>query len=240
MRFDKRRSPDDRMDRADRAQMTGRGGRLFGKGFLRGEGRGGPFGRHGGPGGDFGGEGRHRGHGGGFGGGRGAGERGWGERGRGERGRGGRMFAQGELRLLLLSLLTQENRHGYDLIKAVEDLTGGAYAPSPGVVYPTLSLLVDEGLIAEAPGEGSRKAFGATDAGRAEADARAEEIAAIIARLKALAEATSREASPPVMRAMANLKLALKGRVFAAGFDESVAHRIADILDEAARRIERL
>ena len=222
MRFDNRWSHDDRKTCADAARMMVRSGRMFGMGFMRGEGRGGPFGRHGGPGDDFGGEGRHRGHG-GFGG-----------------GRGRRMFAQGELRLLLLSLLTRESRHGYDLIKAVEELTGGAYAPSPGVVYPTLSLLVDEGLIAEAPGEGARKAFVATDAGRAEVEARAGDIAAIIARLQALADATSREASPPVMRAMANLKLALRGRVFAAGFDDSVAHAIADILDEAARRIERL
>jgi len=225
MRFEKRRSHDDREHGAHWAKMMGHGGRMFGMGFMRGEGRGGPFGRHGGPGGDFGDEGRGHGRHGGFGGGR---------------GRGGRMFGQGELRLLLLSLLAGENRHGYDLIKAVEDLTGGAYAPSPGVVYPTLSLLVDEGLIAEAPGEGARKAFAATDAGRAEAETRAEEIAAIIMRLKALADATSREASPPVMRAMANLKLALRGRVFATGFDESVAHQIADVLDEAARRIERL
>lgn len=226
MRFDKRWSHGDDRNCADEARMMGRSGRMFGKGFMRGEGRGGPFGRRGGPGDDFGGEGRHRGHG-GFGGGFGG-------------GRGRRMFGQGELRLLLLSLLTRESRHGYDLIKAVEELTGGAYAPSPGVVYPTLSLLVDEALIAEAPGEGARKAFVATDTGRAEAEARAGDIAAIIARLQALADATSREASPPVMRAMANLKLALKGRVFAAGFDDSVAHKIADILDEAARNIERL
>ena len=150
------------------------------------------------------------------------------------------MFAQGQLRLLLLSLLTGEPRHGYDLIRAIEDLTGGTYAPSPGVVYPTLSLLVDEALIAEAPGEGARRAFAATDAGRAEVAAKAEEIAAITDRLKALAEANNRESSPSIMRAMANLKLALRGRVFAAAFNEGVAHQIADILDEAARRIERL
>ncbi|WP_353228417.1 PadR family transcriptional regulator [Novosphingobium sp.] len=197
---------------------------LFARGMMRGMGQGGPFGRHGGPGRGGDGEGFGRGH---------------GHGGRG-RGRGGRMFGQGELRLLLLSLLTQDSRHGYDLIKGIEDLTGGAYAPSPGVVYPTLSLLVDEGLIAEAAGDTARKVFVATEAGRAETAARADEIDAIITRLKALAEATSREASPPVMRAMANLKLALKGRVFAAGFDESVAHRIADILDDAARSIERL
>lgn len=231
MRFEKRRSHDDRKDSAHWAHRMGHGGRMFGKGFMRGEGRGGPFGRRGGPGSDFGDESRRHGRGhGGFGGG------GFG----GGRGRGGRMFGQGELRLLLLSLLASENRHGYDLIKEVEDLTGGAYAPSPGVVYPTLSLLVDEGLIAEAPGEGTRKAFAATDGGRAEAETRAEEIAGIMTRLKALADAASREASPPVMRAMANLKLALRGRVFTTEFDENVAHQIADVLDEAARRIERL
>lgn len=222
MRFDKRRS---HSDQHHKEQMMGRGARMFAKGFLRGEGRGGPFGRFGrGFGESFDGEGRGRGH---------------GHGGRG-RGRGGRMFGQGELRLLLLSLLTGEPRHGYDLIRAIEDLTGGGYAPSPGVVYPTLSLLVDEGLIAEAPGDGARRAFAVTEAGAAEVAAKAEEIAAITDRLKAMAEASDREASPSILRAMANLKLALKGRVFAAAFDESVAHQIADILDDAARRIERL
>ena len=229
MRFDKRGSRCDHEDRADAARMMGRGARLFAKGFLRGEGRGGPFGRFGrGFGEGFDGEHRSRGHGHGHG------------HGHGGRGRGGRMFAQGELRLLLLSLLTGEPRHGYDLIRAIEELTGGTYAPSPGVVYPTLSLLVDEGLIAEAPGDGARRAFAATEAGRAEIEAKADEVAAITDRLKALAEASNRESSPSILRAMANLKLALKGRVFAAAFDESVAHQIADILDEAARRIERL
>jgi DNA-binding PadR family transcriptional regulator len=88
--------------------------------------------------------------------------------GRGGRGGGrgrGRMFAGGELRLVLLRLVAEQDRHGYELIKAIEELTGGEYAPSPGVVYPTLSLLVDEGLLAEVAGEGSRKAFTVTEAG---------------------------------------------------------------------------
>ncbi len=224
MRFKRYRSCDDPQDAGPRAHRMGRGARLFAKGFMRGMGHGGPYGRHGGFGDSFDGEGRGHGHG----------------HGRGGRGRGGRMFGQGELRLLLLSLLGAEARHGYDLIRAVEALTGGAYAPSPGVVYPTLSLLVDEGLIAEAPGEGARRAFVATEAGLAEIAAKADDIAAITARLQALGEATGREASPSIMRAMANLKLALRGRVFSAAFDDSVAHRIADILDEAARQIERL
>jgi DNA-binding PadR family transcriptional regulator len=170
----------------------------------------------------------------------GFGRGGRGGEGRGGRGGRGRMFANGELRLTLLHLLSEQDRHGYELIKAIEDLTGGQYAPSPGVVYPTLSLLVDEGLIAEVPGEGARKAFTATEAGRAEATAYADLIGAVIARLKALAEARGREASPPIMRAMTNLKMALRNRVGAEGFDKATAHDIAEILDEAARKIERL
>jgi DNA-binding PadR family transcriptional regulator len=125
----------------------------------------------------------------------------------------GRMFATGELRLLLLSLVAEQDRHGYELIKAVEDLTGGQYAPSPGVVYPTLALLVDEGLIAEAAGEGTRKAFAVTEAGRTELAGKTDELKVIVARLTSLAQAGEREASPPVRRAFANLALALRQRV---------------------------
>ncbi|MBU6393580.1 MAG: PadR family transcriptional regulator [Sphingomonadales bacterium] len=158
-------------------------------------------------------------------------------------GRGGRMFGPGELRLLLLLLLDEQDRHGYELIKAIEELAAGAYAPSPGVVYPTLSLLVDEGMIAEVPGEGARKAFTITDAGRAELAPRLEEAKAIVQRLgdfgKARADAEGRTGSPPLRRAMANLMIALRHRA-GRGLDEPTAHQIADILDEAARKIERL
>ncbi|GEN99089.1 hypothetical protein NSE01_09220 [Novosphingobium sediminis] len=153
------------------------------------------------------------------------------------------MFAPGELRLLLLLLLDEQDRHGYELIKAIEELAAGAYAPSPGVVYPTLSLLVDEGMIAEVPGEGARKAFTMTDAGRAELAPRLEEAKAVVQRLgdfgKARAEAEGRTGSPPLRRAMANLMIALRQRA-GRGLDEPTAHQIADILDEAARKIERL
>lgn len=183
---------------------------------------GGPFGK----GGPFGEDGP-------FGGGRGGGG---GGRGR----RGARMFAGGELRLLLLDLVAQAPRHGYDLIRAVGDLAGGEYAPSPGVVYPTLALLVDEGLIVEEVGEGPRKAFAATEAGRAELAGKADEIATIVARLKSLGDQRERSESPPVRRAMGNLHAVLRNRAMAGGFDTETAHAIADILDEAARRIERL
>src|SRR5215210_8074136 len=94
----------------------------------------------------------------------GDGAEGW--SGSGGRRRSRRMFESGELRLVLLKLIADEPRHGYDLIRAIEDMTGGEYAPSPGVVYPTLTLLQDMGLIEEAPGEGPRKPFQVTDEGR--------------------------------------------------------------------------
>src|SRR6476646_11486438 len=103
---------------------------------------------------------------------------------RGRRAR--RMFESGELRLVLLKLIADERRHGYDLIRAIEDLTGGEYAPSPGVVYPTLTLLQDMGLIEEAPGEGARKPFQITEAGTAHLEENAEEAEELLARLKAI------------------------------------------------------
>ena len=96
---------------------------------------------------------------------------GWGRR-RGRR----RMFDAGELRLVLLKLIADQPRHGYDLIRAIEELTHGAYAPSPGVVYPTLTMLQDMGLIEEAKGEGSRKAFQVTDDGEAHLAEKADEV----------------------------------------------------------------
>src|SRR6478752_3119535 len=75
--------------------------------------------------------------------------------GSGRRGRR-RMFDRGEMRLVLLKLIADQPRHGYDLIKAVEEMTGGEYAPSPGVIYPTLQMMVDEGVIAELPDETAR------------------------------------------------------------------------------------
>jgi DNA-binding PadR family transcriptional regulator len=165
----------------------------------------------------------------------------WSERGgpRGPRGRG-RVFGTGELRLVLLHLLGESPRHGYDLIKAIEELTGGAYAPSPGVVYPTLSLLTDEGLVAEQAGEGARKVFALTEAGQTELASRAEDAAKLVERLKALGEADNRHRSPQVARAMGNLMLALRNRAAHGDFDKETMLEVTAILDEAAQRIERL
>jgi DNA-binding PadR family transcriptional regulator len=166
------------------------------------------------------------------------GDEGWNGGRRGRRSR--RVFEGGELRLVLLKLIADEPRHGYDLIRAIEDLTGGQYAPSPGVVYPTLTLLQDMNLIGEAPGEGPRKPFQVTDEGRAHLEERAEEVETLFERLRDLAPRGENMAGPAVGRAVKNLMTALGHRLKAEGFDEDLFLEIAAILDEAAQKIERV
>jgi DNA-binding PadR family transcriptional regulator len=168
-------------------------------------------------------------------------DRDWSELGRGRGGRGRRrMFESGELRLVLLKLIADQPRHGYDLIRAIEELTHGSYAPSPGVVYPTLTMLQDMGLIQEAAADGTRKAFAITPEGEAHLAERAEEVEALFDRLTGAGEGKRRAGGRPIQRAVGNLLSALWHKVTADDTDESRLHEIAAILDEAAQKIERL
>jgi DNA-binding PadR family transcriptional regulator len=161
--------------------------------------------------------------------------------GRAGRGRGRRrMFESGELRLVLLKLIADQPRHGYDLIRAIEELTHGSYAPSPGVIYPTLTMLQDMGLIQEAAAEGTRKAFAVTPEGSAHLEERGEEVEALFERLTGAGEGKRRAGGRPIQRAVGNLLSALWHRVTSEEMGEAQLHDIAAILDEAAQRIERL
>ncbi|MBO9726515.1 MAG: helix-turn-helix transcriptional regulator [Novosphingobium sp.] len=209
--------------------MRGRGG--FGMGRS-------PFGRDDdGFGGGFpGGRGRGRGgrgegFGGGFGGGPGGPMGG---------GRRKRLFDQAELQTLLLALIAETPRHGYDLIREIENLSGGDYAPSPGVVYPALTYMEESGLIAPAADAGSRKSYEATEEGHAQAQADADKAEALKARLSALAEAREKVDPAPVRRAMHALKIAMFDRLSKDGANREVILQIADALDEATRKIERI
>jgi len=156
------------------------------------------------------------------------------------RGRRGRMFEGGELRLVLLKLIADEPRHGYDLIRAIEELTGGRYAPSPGVVYPTLTLLEEMGLIEQAPGEGARKPFQITEAGRAHLEENDEEVEELVRRLKTLSPSHHPEGGSPIWRAVRNLGVAIKHRAAHGEITEETRFEIAALIDELAQKIERL
>ncbi|GGN48272.1 hypothetical protein GCM10011349_17670 [Novosphingobium indicum] len=167
----------------------------------------------------------------GRGGGRGPGMRG---------GRRKRLFDQAELQALLLALIVEAPRHGYDLIREIETLSGGDYAPSPGVVYPALTYMEESGLIAVMADESSRKSYEATEEGRQQADVDAEKAALLKARLAALAEQRDRVDPAPVRRAMQALKTAVFDRLNQGGADRELTLQIADAIDEATRKIERI
>jgi DNA-binding PadR family transcriptional regulator len=181
------------------------------------------------------------------------GERGFGRHGRGFRGFGpfgppgsdgprfgrrGRFFEQGDLRWVLLSLIAEKPSHGYELIKAIEERLGGAYSPSPGVVYPTLTLLEDMGLIAAAQSEGARKAFAITDEGRAALVTNKATVEAIFQRIAQFAELARGGPAPQIIRAMENLRTALRLKLESGKLSEEQVARIAAALDGAAKAVE--
>lgn len=151
-----------------------------------------------------------------------------------------RMFESGELRLVLLKLIADEPRHGYDLIRAIEELTGGRYAPSPGVVYPTLTMLEEMGFIEQSGGEGARKPYQITDSGRAHLEENEEEADELVRRLKALSPSHSAEGGSPIWRAMRNLGQAIRNRVAHGEITEETKFELAALIDELAQKIERL
>jgi DNA-binding PadR family transcriptional regulator len=150
-----------------------------------------------------------------------------------------RMFEGGELRLVLLKLMETQARHGYDLIRDIETRTAGAYVPSPGIVYPTLTLLEEQGLIEAAVPDGAKRAFILTAQGRAFLEQSKAEAEACLRRLDALGSESSRTETGPVWRAMQNLKAAL-GQRLAGSPDKELLFKVADAIDDAARTIERL
>ncbi|MGN7291415.1 PadR family transcriptional regulator [Rhizobium sp. SAFR-030] len=191
----------------------------FGRGFGR-SGQGGP----GGPGG-------HGGHGGDDG-----------------EGRIGRFLLQGDLRLLVLALIEKEPRHGYEIIRYIEDLTYGFYAPSPGVVYPTLTYLEEAGYVT-AEMDGTKKRYSITEEGRAHLEDNRSMAATILDRLSQLAErirqkqerrGRGREDAPHLPRsleaAMLNLHEVVARRIQA---DERQAGELVKQLLQFAEELER-
>ena len=101
--------------------------------------------------------------------------------------RAGRMLAQGDLRLIALALIAEQPRHGYEIIKVLEDKTAGWYSPSPGIVYPTLTYLEEAGYVT-AHAEGAKKLYSITDEGRVYLDENRDFVDAVLERMSAVGE----------------------------------------------------
>jgi DNA-binding PadR family transcriptional regulator len=178
------------------------------------------------------------GHGGGrFGGHFGGGHRdGLGGGGRG--GRRGRVFDHGDLRYVLLHLIAEKPRYGYELIKAIEEQFGGLYSPSPGVIYPTLTMLEELGHATVAESDG-KKLYTITAAGTAYIEANKTALDQAMARMQSVNTAHSGGPAPEILRARVNLKLALRLREARGPLTEQQIRDIAAALDAAAVAIER-
>lgn len=149
------------------------------------------------------------------------------------------MFEQGALKTIVLALIAEQPRHGYEIIKEIEHRAGGAYAPSPGVIYPLLTMLEDMGLAELCASEGAKKLYTATEQGKAELAANQGEVDAIFARIAAARESFASGRSPKIVRAMENLKLALRLRMENGPLTEAQIDAVAEALDGAAQAIER-
>jgi DNA-binding PadR family transcriptional regulator len=161
----------------------------------------------------------------------------------GRRGGGGRIFSHGGLRFVLLQLISDKPSHGYELIKLIEDRLGGSYSPSPGTVYPTLTLLEEQGYLqGDNSDAGGRKRYAITDAGKAFLQDNRELTDAMLARLNGGVDgAGARGGRPPqVMRAIENLKLAMRMRLSREALTPEQANAFAAVLDHAAQQLEKI
>jgi DNA-binding PadR family transcriptional regulator len=149
-----------------------------------------------------------------------------------------RFFDNGHLRLVILQLIADKPSYGYEIIKAIEERLSGGYAPSPGVVYPTLTLLEEEGLATVASTEGSKRLYAATEEGRAYLKENEVTLKAIFGRILAAGKAFGRGRSPQIKRAMMNLMSALKMRVERGSLSAEQVSKIAQAIDTAARAID--
>ncbi len=115
------------------------------------------------------------------------------------------VFSHGDLRLYLLNLLDEGPRHGYDIMQALSDRTGGTYTPSAGTVYPRLAKLEEEGLVTKTV-DGRKTVYAITQAGHAEVASRAHELEGIEANLADSVRLIADEVRGSVREAMRSLK----------------------------------
>lgn len=160
--------------------------------------------------------------------------------GRGGGGRRQRFFGHGELRLVILDILTRDASHGYELIKAIETLTQGHYTPSPGVIYPTLDFLQDQELIVISEEEGGRKQITITAQGQQWLEENREHLALIHERVKARCVGFELRKNPQMKRALENFKAVLDLRVNHGDTSDAQIKKIIGIIDRAALDIAQL
>ncbi|PYD92561.1 PadR family transcriptional regulator [Pseudomonas syringae pv. pisi] len=150
-------------------------------------------------------------------------------------GRGPRVFAPGDLKLLLLALIAEQPAHGYDLIRKIEGLFEGAYCPSPGVIYPTLTFL-EESEIVVGDAQAGKKLYTVTDAGRQSLEDQAVALEGVRMRIDVSKRSLRGHDRPPeIHEAVHNLRHALQmhhGR-----WSPEEILRVSELLNSTARAV---
>jgi DNA-binding PadR family transcriptional regulator len=164
----------------------------------------------------------------------------WGARGRHHRGRMGRIFEQGDLKYVILRLLEEKPRHGYEIIKELEDRFGGAYSPSPGTVYPTLTMLEDLGYAKASTDEGGRKVYSVTPEGSAYLAEHSTTVDSIFERITRFVEGFLDAPMMEVNNAFRHVGRATYSHASRNVNDAAKLQRVKEILERAAHELEAL
>jgi DNA-binding PadR family transcriptional regulator len=157
-------------------------------------------------------------------------------------GRGGRerLFDAGDIKLVILKLLSEEPSYGYQLMKTMEQRLAGGYTPSAGVIYPTLTMLEEEGLISASTSEGNKKVYSTTRQGQEFLEAHKQRIGELFMRLEEAGEEFRRGRSPELMKAFMNLRGAIWARLARGNATPEQIQRLAEIVHRTAKEIDEL
>jgi len=166
----------------------------------------------------------------------------WGGSGGRKRGgpRGGRIFEQGDLKYVILQLLAEKPRHGYEVIKELEERFAGAYAPSAGTVYPTLSLLEELGYATVTPEEGGKKIYTITDEGRRYLEENRSAVDDIFERIAELGASFLSDGMVEINRAMGTVGKATYASASRYFREKEKVAKVREVLERAAREIDEI
>jgi DNA-binding PadR family transcriptional regulator len=148
------------------------------------------------------------------------------------------MFEQGDLKLVILRLLEEKPRHGYEIIKELESRSGGAYSPSPGTVYPTLTMLEDMGYARAVPEDGGKKIYEITDEGRRHLAENSSTVNDVFERILKFAEGFTDSAMMDVNNAFRGVAKATYSTATSHLQDKDRLAKIREILSRASAEIE--
>ncbi|OQP31548.1 MULTISPECIES: PadR family transcriptional regulator [Pantoea] len=155
----------------------------------------------------------------------------------GRRKRREKMLDASDIRLLMLHFLAQNDAHGYELIKSIEELSKGEYSPSPGIIYPNLTLLEELDAISVVDAQASRKAYTLNAAGRAQLAEQQPQVEQLIERLSSLAVLVNNRSIPDVDQAIHRMRTTLNSRLAQQDISPETLAKVVEALNAAADKI---